>query len=816
MSEEPTEPDGQAPSVPQLGPDALHGSNPTPPQLENGFGWNADPLLVSGCDAYVDGEYLYQDYVYDDRGADTRSVVDQSPDGHTMGGFYSRATGDYRYPTDPETYAYNAADLLEFRARPTDEGVAYRVTLNTMLEPDAAAVAIGIDTGGDSSRTDWGYGLGELGAPVDHRLVTWGDGAELDGQPLADERRNVDVERSQIELEVPLEPGEETWRHYLVVGLHDGDGGFQEIAVGADEERPGGRKPDQTPPPVFNVGFRFDEPMERNVDPTTFVPRLATVLANAPQEALQELESPFETLRRLGGSVNLLESLEDPLDLLNPLGNPLDPLGSTGLSDVVSSLEEFWLLGDVEGVPRVLGVGNWQEHDQATALADRDISAFHADIDFETLRAETTERNVPDSGYITYLYPSRHDFGEGLDPHANVLQGRIQPYGVYVPEDCEEPAPMVTALHSLGNCYTQYQVWMPGYVEALAAATGGVVFMPQTRGPGIWYKRRAELDVFEAWRDLKTRMEIDRSQVSVTGYSMGGFGAVIMATKHPDCFGSCFGVVGPPAEDPLEGPTSNLVETPSVLMQDLFGGEDGGRLFSVFTEEPENALRLTENLRHVPMRLWNGGADALVPILGPANYATRLRAHGYRHQIDVFPTVEHFLLALQDDWGDGPAYLARADLPAYPPRVTVRYVPAFDYPEIGISHDGAHWVTDIEVREAADDALVDAVSLADGYGDPVPDPFSTSGSQPLPHTGQGIEWDEPEVARDPENALTVRLEGVESATLWVEAPGLDPAEELTIEADSDGPATLELRGSFGSREVPVEAGESTILVKPLA
>ena len=73
------EADGGAPSSPRPGPDALYGDNPTPPQLENGPGWEAEPLMVSGCDAYLDGEYLYQDYVYDYRGADTRSWVSGAP-----------------------------------------------------------------------------------------------------------------------------------------------------------------------------------------------------------------------------------------------------------------------------------------------------------------------------------------------------------------------------------------------------------------------------------------------------------------------------------------------------------------------------------------------------------------------------------------------------------------------------------------------------------------------------------------------------------------------------------------------------------------
>ncbi|PSQ33146.1 hypothetical protein BRD11_05700, partial [Halobacteriales archaeon SW_12_69_24] len=73
--------EADARSRPWPGPDALYGDNPTPPQLENGFGWDADPLMVAGGRGYVDGEFLYQDFVYDDHGADTRSVFDGHPEG---------------------------------------------------------------------------------------------------------------------------------------------------------------------------------------------------------------------------------------------------------------------------------------------------------------------------------------------------------------------------------------------------------------------------------------------------------------------------------------------------------------------------------------------------------------------------------------------------------------------------------------------------------------------------------------------------------------------------------------------------------------
>ena len=57
--------------------------------------------------------------------------------------------------------------------------------------------------------------------------------AELD-----DDRVTVDSRRNQIELEVPLDPGTDTWRHYLAVGLWDGDAGVQKVAVDAGETSP--------------------------------------------------------------------------------------------------------------------------------------------------------------------------------------------------------------------------------------------------------------------------------------------------------------------------------------------------------------------------------------------------------------------------------------------------------------------------------------------------------------------------------------------------------------------------------------------------
>ncbi len=742
--------------APRPGPDLLYGPNPTPPPLENGPGWDADPLLVSGADAHVDGEYCYQDYVYDDHGADTSRIpgAPPQPEPDDLGAVFSPPTGDYVYPTDAERYRYNAADLLEFRARPAGDEVVYRVTLQTMREPDAAAVAVGVDTAGDGApaggRTDWGHGLGDLGAPVDHVLVTWGTGAALDGEPLADDRVSVDVERNQLEVRVPLDPGTDTWRHYCVTGLHDGSGGFAPVAPTPDATTPGGAHPESpgATPPVFNVGFRFEEPY---------------------------------------GAPNLE---------LATLGDQLSDLGRNRGS-------------------RGFGHGNWREYGQANALAERDVSGFHADVDFGSLRRGETRRRVPTSGHLSLLYPSRLDLGAGVDASNDVFLNRVQPYSAYVPGAATDggPAPLVVLLHSLGGCYNQYPVYSPGLMRSLGEENGALVLMPEGRGPSGWYQREAEADVFEAWRDLERRYAVDRDRVTLSGYSMGGYGTFKLGAQYPDLFGRGFAVVGPASEDPVEGPTDGLVETPGLVQDGLLGGEEGllggddgsdRSLTSVFSADPENTLRITDNLRHVPLLLWNGLADELVPVPGAMNHARRLREHGYRHELDLFP-ADHLLLAFRDRWDRGVDYLADGTVARSPSRVTYRRVPDFDHPEYGLVHDGAHWVQDVAVREPADSGLVDAVSHADGYAEPTAEEYLGHGTRPFPHTRRGVRWEAPGGESRAGNRLAVSLEGVESATLYVGDAGLSLAG-LTVRVESDGPATLRLRAGGRERTVSVPAG----------
>ncbi len=51
------------------GPDILYAPLAAAPQFVNAGIWRAAPILVSGASSYRSGEYVYQDFLYDDHGA---------------------------------------------------------------------------------------------------------------------------------------------------------------------------------------------------------------------------------------------------------------------------------------------------------------------------------------------------------------------------------------------------------------------------------------------------------------------------------------------------------------------------------------------------------------------------------------------------------------------------------------------------------------------------------------------------------------------------------------------------------------------------
>ena len=222
-------PSAEAASLPTVssgklpGPPLLYAKAPHVPQLENRAPFRAKPLLVSGTDAYRRGEYLYQDYLFDDHGAETGAVT--SPPG-TAG--FSPAGGDLLYPNEAR-YANNAADLVELRIRPTRDEIVYRVTLGAVLDDDATVVGIGIDTDrSGAAQVAWPHGAGLTSPGLDRFITAWGTGGDVSTFPsgattaLPAGAVKVDRRTNQMTIRVPrstMDPGRGVWRYVAGAGL---------------------------------------------------------------------------------------------------------------------------------------------------------------------------------------------------------------------------------------------------------------------------------------------------------------------------------------------------------------------------------------------------------------------------------------------------------------------------------------------------------------------------------------------------------------------------------------------------------------------
>jgi hypothetical protein len=231
-------------SVPQPGPDILHAGSPRAPQLENTGPWEAAPILVSGASAYRRGEFVYQDFLFDDHGA---APAAPAPGGET----FAPTAGRVSYPSDP-AFAGNAADLVELRVKPLERATAVRVTLNTLKDPRRTAFTLAL--GSSPQPVAWPRGAG-VRSPAELFLTVHGNVAELvdaaSGRPVTPApSAAVDLARRQVDVRIPhaaWNPGARTVRMAAGVGLWDVPAGtYLQVGSGAA---------------LFNVAFRSKEPI---------------------------------------------------------------------------------------------------------------------------------------------------------------------------------------------------------------------------------------------------------------------------------------------------------------------------------------------------------------------------------------------------------------------------------------------------------------------------------------------------------------------------------------------------------------------------
>ncbi|HEX6389347.1 MAG TPA: hypothetical protein VFZ89_07870, partial [Solirubrobacteraceae bacterium] len=487
--------DAHAASLPAVssghrpGPDALYDPPPRAAQLENVAPWTAPPLLVSSARAYRDGEFVYQDYLYDDHGA--AGVRDPGDPFSPTDYLFSSKGGTLTYPTGA-VYADNAADLVELRIKPLAGATALRVTFNSMLDPDRAAFTVAI--GSSAAPVAWPHGAG-VRSPAQLFLTVHGATAELieaGGAARAPApTASVDVTRRQIDVRIPhaaWNPGTSRVRLAAATGLWAGDG-YARPGLAATATTPGGVSASGSG--LFNVAFRYDEPM-----PDVSMFGAGITIADAALGSMLQARwwrDRAQADALAGGDIS---TYFQEVDFAKLAAKAADDSGvpKTG------PLNRIFASRQVHGQ----GVDNARLCGGIEAAGDEPVRCTGA------------------------------------------LVGQLQPYAIYVPR---KPRPargygLTLLLHSLGGNYNQY-LDSKNQSQLGERAGGSIVVTPTGRGPDGFYHDVAEGDSFEVWGDVARHYALDPDWAVVSGYSMGGEGTWQYLSRWPDLFARGMSTVGP-------------------------------------------------------------------------------------------------------------------------------------------------------------------------------------------------------------------------------------------------------------------------------
>lgn len=213
----------------------------------------------------------------------------------------------------------------------------------------------------------------------------------------------------------------------------------------------------------------------------------------------------------------------------------------------------------------------------------------------------------------------------GFLDRAVTVKGRLYPYQVYVPRDFDANRkwPMVLFLHGVGQRGTdglqQTALGLPQAIRLNPRRYGAVVVMPQAPMGTAWIGDALE-GASAALDQAIREWNGDELRIHLTGMSMGGLGALLLAMQQPERWASisvlCAALEIPrgPMPPDLQGLT---VELPTVA-------------------ELAKALRLG-----TPLKMVAGGKDKLVPPERVELVVEGLRSAGHVVDYQVLSEANH-------------------------------------------------------------------------------------------------------------------------------------------------------------------------------
>ena len=214
-----------------------------------------------------------------------------------------------------------------------------------------------------------------------------------------------------------------------------------------------------------------------------------------------------------------------------------------------------------------------------------------------------------------------------IDPDSGFLKRSIAidgveyAYQVYIPAGyCETvPSPVILALHGSGEVGTDgrlpTEVGLGRAIHLYPDRYPAIVVFPQVPAGEIWQGLGAQIAI-AALDSAILEFNIDLGRVYLTGISMGGNGSWYLAYHFPQRFAAVVVVCG-------------------------WIGERVGNGGVMYPAIGKDATEVSQRLDRLPLWIFHGDADVVVPVVESRLMAPALPAIGANVRYTEFPNVGH-------------------------------------------------------------------------------------------------------------------------------------------------------------------------------
>ena len=515
---------------------------------------------------------------------------------------------------------------------------------------------------------------------------------------------------------------------------------------------------------------------------------------------------------------------------------PIRFAAATGLVD--STTRQLVDLGPASSDVNVANVAfrnepvrTWFDKRQALALHAGSIDEFFTTVDLDALAGGANDTWRPTAGYHEAIFTSTPNISResGQD-------GILQHYGLYLPTsyDGVRGHPLQFWMHWRGGKAHSAATVSPRIFRDLGEDRNAIVVAPRGRGTSTWYLGAGHTDVLQVWDDVVARFKTNPNKVTMAGHSMGGWASYLFPLLYPDRFAAAMPVAPPVTQGAWTG-----LDFPTC---DNYRYDDYSFCYVATNDSlprVQHTRKLLENLRNVPIAIYQAAEDELVPTSGTTRQVERLTQLGYPHRYYLFHGYEHYSHPVHDEWTEGAHYLSLAKRKPNPPRVSyVRDMPFESTVELGptlsadpatdagkdwwgalsFDFDTAYWMSELTpIDTTAGQAHFEGRSLAiaDDPATLVPEAGGPSApGQAGPYTMTGLArvatpLDAPVLT----NGFEVTTTGTAAVRLALARMAIATSRPISGVVTNDAPVELRLTGSFPKVPVVTVGGAPVSVTK---